>query len=131
VANRPRRVSGDSGMSTSQVAILFPAVLVWLLLIVQYGLWWHAKQVADAATAEAVTAAVTPTGTDDIGHDAAQRFLDQAGNLRDVTITVERGPATVTATVTGHAPRLIPGLAWSVTARSIAPVEEYLDLNQR
>jgi hypothetical protein len=94
-------------------------------------LWWHAKQVADGATAEAIAAAVTPTGTDTDGHDAAQRFLGRAGNLRDVTITVERGPATVTATVTGHAPRLIPGLAWSVTSRSSAPVEEYLDLDQR
>jgi Flp pilus assembly protein TadG len=118
-------------MSTSQVAILFPAVLVWLLLIVQYGLWWHAKQVADAATAEAVTAAATPTGTDIDGHDAAQQFLDQAGNLHDVTITVERGPTAVTATVTGHAPQLIPGLSWAVTSRSTSPVEEYLDLDQR
>jgi hypothetical protein len=128
---RRQRGRGDAGMSTSQVAILFPAVLVWLLLIVQYGLWWHAKQVADAATAEAVTAAVTPTGTDTDGHDAAQRFLDQAGNLRDITVTVERGPTTVTATVTGHAPQLIPGLSWSVTSRSTSPVEEYLDLDQR
>jgi hypothetical protein len=118
-------------MSTSQVAVLFPAVLVWLLLIVQYGLWWHAKQIADAATAEAVAAAVTPTGSDTDGRDAAQQFLAQAGNLRDVTITVERGPITVTAAITGHAPQLIPGLAWSVTSRSSAPVEEYLDLDQR
>ena len=41
------------GMTTIQVAILFPAVLLWLMLIVQYGLWWHAKQVANAAAAEA------------------------------------------------------------------------------
>ena len=41
-------------MTTSQVAILFPAVLFWLMLIVQYGLWWHAKQVANEAAAEAV-----------------------------------------------------------------------------
>lgn len=131
MADLRQRASGDAGMSTSQVAILFPAVLVWLLLIVQYGLWWNAKQVADAATAEAVAAAQTPAGTDADGHDAAQRFLDQAGNLSDVTITVERGPNTVTATITGHAPQLIPGLAWTVMSRSTSPVEEYLDLDRR
>ena len=58
------RLRDERGMTTIQVAILFPVVLFWLMLIVQYGLWWHAKQVANAAAAEAVAAAQVPTGTE-------------------------------------------------------------------
>ena len=37
------RARDERGMTTIQVAILFPVVLFWIMLIVQYGLWWHAK----------------------------------------------------------------------------------------
>jgi Flp pilus assembly protein TadG len=118
-------------MTTSQVAILFPVVLFWIMLIVQYGLWWHAKQVANAAAAEAVDAAQVPTGTTSDGEDAAASFLAQSGNLANVTITVTREPTTVTAEIHGDAPHLVPGFAWSVTARSSAPVERFVPESER
>lgn len=118
-------------MTTVQVAILFPAVLFWLMLIVQYGLWWHAKQVANAAAAEAVDAAQVPEGTEADGDRAARRFLDHSGNLTNVTIVVERHADTVTAEVNGRAPRLVIGFDWSVTARSQAPVERYIPQDER
>ena len=118
-------------MTTIQVAILFPAVLFWLMLIVQYGLWWHAKQVANAAAAEAVDAATVSSGTARDGRNAAASFLSQSGNLSHVTITVTREPAAVTAEIHADAPRLVPGFEWSVTARSTAPVERFIPEPQR
>ena len=118
-------------MTTIQVSILFPAVLLWLMLIVQYGLWWHAKQVANAATAEAVHAAQVPTGTEADGDAAAHRFVDQAGNLSEVIVVVQRDSAYVVAEVRGNAPQLVPGFAWSVTSRSQAPVERYIPEHER
>lgn len=126
-----RRLHGDTGMTTSQVAILFPAVLLWLMLIVQYGLWWHAKQVANAAAAEAVDVAQIPTASTASGETAARDFLAQSGNLSDIAVTVERTPALVTVEVTGRAPRLVPGFTWSVTARSQGPVERFIPENER
>jgi len=113
-------------MTTSQVAILFPAVLLWLMLIVQYGLWWHAKQVANAAAAEAVDVAQLPEGTAIAGEAAAHGFLDQSANLTAVTVTVDRSPTVVTAEVGGRAPQLVPGFEWAVTARSQGPVERFI-----
>ncbi|QXC60570.1 pilus assembly protein [Aquihabitans sp. G128] len=113
-------------MTTVQVAIIIPAFLLWLMLIVQFGLWWHAKQVANAAAAEAVDAAQTPTGTEAQGVDAARSFLDEAGNLRHVTVIVDRGADTVRAEVKGEAPQLVPGFDWGVTAQSEAPRERYI-----
>ncbi len=127
----PRRLSGDAGVTTSQMAILFPAVLVWLMLIVQYGLWWHAKQVANAAAAEAVNAAQLPTGSEDDGTEAANDFLGQSGNLTNVTIVIDRDPTVVTVEVTGDAPQLVPGFDWMVTARSQGPVERFIPEPQR
>ncbi len=113
-------------MTTSQVAIVFPALLFWIMLIVQYGLWFHAKQVAEAAAAEAIDAAQTPTGTADAGKSAARSFLDASGNLKNPLITVRRDLTLVAAEVRGDAPRLVPGFSWSVTARSQAPVERFV-----
>lgn len=126
-----RRSHDERGMTTIQVAILFPVVLFWLMLIVQYGLWWHAKQVANAAAAEAVDATTVSTGTIHDGEHAAASYLSQSGNLSNVTITVTRTPATAIVEVRGDAPRLVPGFEWPVTARGTAPVERFIPEPQR
>jgi Flp pilus assembly protein TadG len=118
-------------MTTIQVAILFPVVLFWIMLIVQYGLWWHAKQVANGAAAEAVDAAQVSVSTARDGEVAAASYLAQSGNLSNVTVSVTREPTIVTAEVRGDAPRLVPGFAWSVTARSVAPVERFIPEPER
>ena len=126
-----RRWRGERGMTTIQVAILFPVVLFWIMLIVQYGLWWHAKQVANAAAAEAVDAAQVSSGSARDGEDAAASYLAQSGNLDNVTITVSREPTVVTVEVRGAAPQPVPGFEWSVTARSTAPVERFIPEPER
>jgi len=125
------RLRDERGMTTIQVAILFPVVLFWIMLIVQYGLWWHAKQVANAAAAEAVDAAQVSTGSARDGEDAAASYLAQSGNLDNITVTVSREPTVVTVEVRGDAPQLVPGFAWSVTARSTAPVERFIPEPER
>lgn len=121
------RLRGDAGMTTVQLAIIFPAVLLWLLLIVQYGLWWHAKQVANAAAAEAAATARVPTGTDTAAEQAAWGYLNESGNLTNITVTIDRDSNTVTVTVTGNAPRLVPGFGWGVTATTRSPLEQLLE----
>lgn len=125
------RRHGEAGMTTSQVAILMPALLFWIMLIVQYGLWYHAKQVADAAAAEAVDAAQTPAGTAALGEEAALGFLSSSGNLEAPVVSVERHADVVVAIVQGDAPQLVPGFSWSVTGRAEAPVERFIPENER
>ena len=118
-------------MTTTQVAVLMPALLFWIMLIVQVGLWYHAKQIADTAAAEAVDAAQAPAGLAADGEVAALAVLDQAGNLRHVEVTVTRGADRVLAVVTGAAPQLVPGFSWSVTGRSDAPIERFIPEDDR
>lgn len=118
-------------MTTVQLTVLFPVVLFWLMLIVQFGLWWHAKQVVNGAAAEAVATARTPDGTDLAGEQAARDYLDGVGNLSHVGVEVSRDGEIVIATVSAHAPRLVPGFAWSVTAISESPVERFVPAGER
>jgi len=131
IRRRGRCRSDDRGLVAVELTIVAPLLLWWLMLIVQYGLWWHAKQVADAAAAEAVDVAQTPDGTAADGEEAARSFLDESGNLTGVSVSVDRGTDVVTVEVQGDAPQLVPGWGWGVTARSQAPVERPIPQAER
>jgi Flp pilus assembly protein TadG len=122
---RAQRRPSDRGMTALELTLVAPLLLWWIMLIVQYGLWWHAKQVANAAAAEAVDVTQTPTGTAEDGEMAARAYLAQAGNLTNTMIAVDRGATDVSVQVQGDAPQLVPGWSWGVTAESQAPVEEF------
>jgi Flp pilus assembly protein TadG len=127
----PSRFTDEDGVVASQLAVLMPALLVLLMLAVQFGLWAHASQLARAAADEAAYIAALPDATEQAGRAAAAGLLTQAGNLGAVTITVDRQSDTIVATVTGVAPQVVPGFRWSVSARAAAPVERFIPQGQR
>lgn len=131
MTRRRRCRDDDSGVVSTELTIVVPLLVWWLMLIVQFGLWWHGKQVADAAAAEAVDVAQTPDGTAADGEAAALSLLDASGNLAGVSVSVDRGVDVVTAEVQGDAPQLIPGWGWGVTARSQAAVERPMTAAER
>ena len=45
--------------------------------------------------------------------------------MLDPQVNVVRGPDTVTAEVTGQAPRVFPGVTLTIRARSAGPVEAF------
>ncbi len=122
-AQRRRR---EAGLTSTEVAVLMPVVIALVLVPFQIGLWWHADQVAAAAAREAVDAAQVATATEADGVAAAFRLLDAAGNINQPVVTVTRRAETVTVTVTGRAPRLLPGFGWQVTAIAEAAVERFI-----
>jgi Flp pilus assembly protein TadG len=128
---RRRAWRGDRGLVTVELTVVAPLLLWWLMLIVQYGLWWHAKQVADAAAAEAADVAQTLDGTAADGQEAALGFLAESGNLTGISVSVDRGTDIVAVEVQGNAPQLIPGWDWGVTARSQAPIERPIPQAER
>ncbi len=126
-----RRGRGEEGLTATQLAIVMPALLFLIMLIVQYGLWFHAKQVASAAAAEAVDAAQVPDGLSSYGERAARSFLAQSANLRDVVVEVERSADQVVARVRGRAPQLVPGIAWTVASQVQSPAERFVTEPER
>jgi Flp pilus assembly protein TadG len=126
-----RRCRGEAGLTATQLAVVMPALLSWIMLIVQYGLWVHAKQVATAAAAEAVDVAQVPGNTTAAAEAAARSFLSQSGNLAHISVDVTPTADLVRVRVRGQAPRLVPGFAWSVAAVAQAPMERYIPQPER
>ena len=120
---RPR---SETGLTSTELAVLMPVVIALVLVPFQVGLWWHAKQVADGAARQAVDAAQVHDGTETDGVDAAVQFLTAAGNIENPSVSVTRTLDAVTVEVTGRAPRLIPGLDWQVTSQATGPVERFI-----
>jgi hypothetical protein len=121
-----QRERSETGLTSTELAVLMPVVIALVLVPFQVGLWWHAKQVADGAARQAVDAAQIQDGTETDGVDAAVRFLTAAGNIENPSVSVTRTLDTVTVEVTGRAPQLIPGLNWQVTSQATGPVERFI-----
>lgn len=126
-----KRCRGEAGLTSTQLAVVMPVLLFWIMLIVQYGLWFHAKQVSAAAAAEAVDAAQVSTATAADGERAARSFLAQSGNLDEITVDVERSADLVVVRISGHAPQLVPGISWRVASVSQARVEQFVPQAER
>jgi len=94
-----RRRTGERGFSSStQLAVVFPLLLLLTLGILQAGLWLHARNVAQRAATAAVDVARGSYGTAGEGEQRA-RDLASAAGLTDVVVHVDRGPQRVTADV--------------------------------
>lgn len=125
------RHTEQDGVAATQLAIATPAVLLLVMLGVQFALWSHASQLARAAADTATQAAATHQGTDQDGRTAALDLLTQAGNLTDIDVTVTRDTRIVIARVTGTTPQVVPGLRWSVDTRAAAPIEQFIPQDLR
>lgn len=121
-----RRGKAEEGLTSTELAVIMPVLIMLILVPFQVALWWHADQIADAAAREAVDAAQVVTATEEDGIRAAEWFLDAAGNITEPQVMVTRTTETVTVEVTGRAPRLVPGFDWEVTARAAGPIERFI-----
>ena len=126
-----RQLRDEQGVIASQLAILMPALLLLIMLAVQFGLWAHASQLARAAADEAAYIAALPGSTDAAGQGAAAGLLAQAGHLGEVRIDIDRTDETVVATVAGVAPQVVPGVRWSVSATAAAAPERFIPQGER
>lgn len=127
------RLRGDAGVVSTEVAVIMPALIIVIMMVFQVGMFWHAKQAADVAAEEAVEAAQVATATEADGYSGAASILGQAGNLRNATVTVNRDEAagTVTVTITGNAPAIIPFGSWGVTSQAQGSIERFIPADER
>lgn len=122
-----RKREGERGAMTLETVIVLPAVLLLIFVAIQAGLWFHARDVAIHAASAGATAASAENAADAAGASAAQGFIDQVGALRNVVIDVGRTGATVTVTVSGQSPAIVPGMALPpITQSSTAAIERWI-----
>lgn len=111
---------------TLELVVVFPVVLLLMFGIVQAGLHYHARNVAQAAAHEGVTAATLFGGTSSGARSAAQHIIDTAGDgmFVDAGVQVSRTATTFTVTVTGRSLNLVPGLPTPVIRQTVAGTVE-------
>lgn len=121
--------AADRGAATTEVVLLTPVLLFLILLVVQFGLWYHAQHVATAAAEQGVASARAYSGSAEDGRERAEEFLAAAATtlVEDVVVTADRSSDLATVEVSGTAVGLIPGLTLTVHAESSSPVERFYE----
>lgn len=123
----PARRHDRGALTLAYVAVL-PFLFLFVMVTVQASFWFLAREAALAAARQGADAARALGASQAAGPAAALAFARQSGRgyLDDPTASSAGSTATtVSITVTGLAPNLVPGLATAVTETVRAPVEEF------
>lgn len=128
--HRTRAGPRDKGASVIELAMIMPIVLAVVLLIVQVTLWFHGRQVADAAAREGarIARAGGESGWEDAAQAKAEQIVRAVGPrlLNGVQVrTWEEGDQRGVE-VTGSAVQvvpLLPELSFTITSRFGGPIE--------
>lgn len=123
------RVRDERGAnSVAEVVLVAPTLLLALMLIVQFGLMFHARNVAEQAAQEGAATARQFDGTEAGARTKTLDYLAALGpnTLQDRGVTVTRGQQTATVEVTGTVISVVPGLHLKVSESASGPVERYV-----
>ncbi|MEW1913825.1 TadE/TadG family type IV pilus assembly protein [Kitasatospora sp. NPDC085895] len=123
---RACRRGRDTGDANLQMLICFPAALLLLLMVVQAGCIYLAKQAAQTAAREGIAAARGYGAGPDAGVDRARQVADRfSGTLNSPQISTSGSSATqARITVRAKAPALL-GWQPTVTESASGPVERW------
>ena len=108
--------------------VLVPVVLMAVLLVVQFGLAYHARQVLAGATQDGAAAAARVDAAPSEGTALAEQLIDAAaGNLlHEVAVSFDSADGTVRVQASGRVVSLLPFVdGVSVRAVSTAKVETF------
>jgi Flp pilus assembly protein TadG len=126
VAAQARR--DDRGALTLGYVAALPFLFLFVMVIVQASFWFLAREAALAAARQGADAARALGASRAAGAAAALAFARQSGRgyLNDpLASSVGSTARTVSVTVTGFAPSLVPGLVVAVSETVQAPAEEF------
>jgi Flp pilus assembly protein TadG len=124
---KKRAASGEAGVSTLEAVLVFPALLLLLMLIIQFALWYHASDLATAAAQDGTRAARVEGATASDGAAEANQLLDQTGRsiLQGRQVVVERTTDMTRVEVRGACIELVPFLHLPVHAVAESPTERF------
>ena len=121
----------ERGSTTLEIAVIFPAVLAIMFLVIEGALWYQARNIALAAAEEGVRVATGDGSSYNAGVNRANAFAHQAGAndmLSNITVTGASGTEIVTITVEGTSLSLFGDTSWvapRVSQSASAPVERF------
>lgn len=119
------RWRGESGAVAAELVIATPLLLLLILGVIQFALWEHATNLAEAAAQQGLSVARLQGETAQAGTAETQSVLAQlaAGVLAGPQVTATRTTATTTVVVSGHAESVIGIFSLPVRATAAGPTE--------
>ena len=131
-----RRARDERGSATTSIVVLFPVLIVMFMALVQWGLYFHAQSLVDAAAQDGSRAAQDARGTSDDGRAVADQLLANAtgsGLLETVTVEINDINGSIRATVRGHVRSLVPLPGFDLTVEGVSEgsKERFIGENDR
>ena len=132
LGGRPRwRARPEDGAATASFVIVFPVLVVMFMALVQWGLYFHAQSLVDAAAQDSTRAVQAADGTTDDGRQVASNILGDAtgsGLLEGLRVDVADQSGTVRTTVSARVRSLVPlpGFAPQVVGISESAKERFV-----
>lgn len=119
--------SGGDGGSVVEAVLVIPAVMLVLLVVVQFALWAHASQVTQLAAAEGNRTARALGNSAASGSAQAQTVLESSrASITGTTVSIDILPGGIVRTrVTGYAVSIVPELSFPVSATVVGPQQEF------
>jgi Flp pilus assembly protein TadG len=117
----------ERGDETIEAVLVTPVLLLLIMVVIQFGLWYHASHVAEAAAQQGAGVARVEAATAADGRTSAQQFMaDAAGALVDhVTVLSTRDNQVVRVVVDGTVHSIVPGLNLHVHGEATSPIERF------
>ena len=129
MSGRPRRrARDDAGVSSVELVLYMPVLMLIILIAVQFSLVWFGNQAASAVARETARQARVYHDEPQQAIEEGRRYAATIGNgvLEDVHITIEPvGDNRVRVTVTGKAQEISPIGVPTVSQTVEGPIEEF------
>ncbi len=124
----PNDEDSDRGYSVLEAAITLPIIFFLLMIVVQWAIVWHSRNVAQAAAQEALRSAQSYQSTAAIGQADGNNYLAHVAPhaLGGGCVTVTRSATTVTVRVRCKVMSVIPFGTFYATETMSGPVERYV-----
>ena len=121
------RARDERGDETIEAVLVTPVLLLLIMVIIQFGLWYHASHVAEAAAQQGASAARVEAARADDGRVSAQQFMAAAAPalVDNVTVTAMRNAEIARVAVDGTMHSIVPGLTLHVHGEAQSPVERF------
>jgi len=118
----------DDGISAVEVVVTMPALLLAVLLVIQFALWQHAQHVALTAAQEGARAARAYDGSTEAARARTHAFLDTLGPrmITHRSVTITRTAADATVTVEGRMVSIVGFVPLRISEKSTGPIERFV-----
>jgi Flp pilus assembly protein TadG len=120
--------NNDEGSSIVELVIVFPALLLVVMMAIEFGLWMHARHLAQAAADDGLGRAQQLNGTADLGRAEAQTSLTRlAGTiLTGSTVSATRTSTVASVTIDATSISVVPFFTLTIHERVSGPVERFV-----